>query len=90
MIAAGAFVVGSWLLFFDSHSLVDRARWSIEVSQLEDENTHLRYELQRLDSLIDEGLTPIAVERLARLHYGLRRTNDAVFVIDPALDPSRP
>ena len=90
VIAAGTLVVGSWLLFFDSHSLVDRARWSIEVSQLEADNQYLRSELHRLDSLIDEGLTPTAIERLARLQYGLRRTNDAVFVIETTLDPSRP
>ena len=72
-------VVLGWLTFFDSHSLLRRARYAYELGQLQDENAALAESNQALAQQVRAGLSDATVERVAREQYGMRRPGETVY-----------
>ena len=79
---AGLVLLGLWLLFFDSHSLVKRYTWHQELDQLRQENKVLEQRINELDRTLEEGLSAEDVERIAREEYGMRRPGETVYRLE--------
>ena len=80
-IAAAA--LAGWLLFFDSHSLVQRFAWHGELRDVRADNVRLAAEIERLEQELERGLSDETVERIARGEYGMRRPGEQVFRVIP-------
>lgn len=75
-------LLGIWLLFLDSHSLVRRALWHHEYAQLRAENERLRTDIDALDETLEAGISDDEIERIAREQYGMRRAGETVYRVD--------
>jgi cell division protein FtsB len=82
LIGAGL-LLGLWLLFFDSHSLLQRYRWHRELSRTTEENERLRREIQQLETKLQQPLSDETVERIAREAYGMKRPGETIYRITP-------
>ncbi|MEZ4700333.1 MAG: septum formation initiator family protein [Rhodothermales bacterium] len=80
-VIAGVSFVLIWVTFFDSHSLLRRARWQMEYRALVEENARLQVEIDSVSSAIEAGLTDEIVEQIAREEYGMRRPGETVYRI---------
>lgn len=86
-IIGGALVLlAVWLLFFDSHSLLKRYRWSQELDRLQTQNAQLRANIDRLQTKLDEPLSDSLVEHIAREEYGMKRSGETVYRTDTTTD----
>lgn len=83
LLIAALLLLGGWLLFFDSHSVVKRYRWHQELEHLEQENADLRRQIEELDHTLKEGLSEEDIERIAREQYGMRRPGETVYRVKP-------
>lgn len=77
---AGVFV---WVLFFDSHSLLQRYYWQQELEATQRENATLREDIERLRTQLDRPLSDNAVERIAREEYGMKQPDETIYRIEP-------
>jgi len=77
---AGAFV---WVLFFDSHSLLQRYHWQQELEATTRENAALREDIERLRTRLERPLPDSSVERIAREEYGMKRPDETIHRIEP-------
>ena len=82
VLVCGFLVLGVWLTFFDSHSLIKRLGWHREHAQLVEENAHLHIEIERLEKEVSKGLSDEVVERIAREEYGMRRPGEKVYRVN--------
>ncbi|MFB6271303.1 MAG: septum formation initiator family protein [Salinibacter sp.] len=71
--------VAVWVLFFDSHSLLQRYYWRQELERIKRENTRLRTDIERLRTKLDRPLSDSAVERIARQEYGMKRPGETIY-----------
>lgn len=82
---AGAIVL-LWVLFFDSHSILHRATWTVEAHKLRERNEQLHAEIDSLKTEIEHADDPENVERVARENYGMRRKGETVYRVEEATD----
>ena len=75
-----------WVLFLDSHSVLNRIRWHREVDQLREEN-------QKMEAVITETKEELTrrndekeIERIARESYGMRRDGETVYRVEAEKD----
>lgn len=80
----GVFLAGVllWVAFFDSHSLLQRYHWHQELEALQQENTELRTNIQRLRTQLDRPLSDSVVERIAREEYGMKQSGETIYRIE--------
>lgn len=80
----GVFLVGVfvWVLFFDSHSLLQRYRWQQELEATKQENAKLRQDIQRLRTQLDRPLSDSVVERIAREEYGMKQPGETLYRVE--------
>jgi cell division protein FtsB len=71
-----------WVAFFDSHSLLRRAVWHYELSQVAESNLRLEAEIDRLERQVTTVTSDAVVERVAREQYGMRRPGETVYRIE--------
>lgn len=79
---AAILILGGWVLFFDSHSLVKRTLWYQEYRQLSSENEMLQTEIARLENTLAQPLSDEVIEQIAREHYGMRKPGETVYPVD--------
>lgn len=81
----GIFLIGVlvWVLFFDSHSLLQRYYWQQELEATKRENATLRKDIERLQTQLDRPLSDSVVERIAREEYGMKRPGEIIYRIEP-------
>lgn len=72
-----------WVLFFDSHSLLQRYQWHQELETLTQENAELQHDIQRLEEQLERPLSDQVVERIAREEYGMKRPGETVYRVNP-------
>jgi cell division protein FtsB len=84
LLASAALIVGLWITFFDSHSLVKRLGWHSERANLQAENDSLYAEIDRLEREVEKGLSDEVVEEIAREQYGMRRPGETVYPVETA------
>lgn len=68
-----------WFTWFDSYSLVRRAKWQRDYEQLVEENIQLRSEIAELQSMLENPPSDEAIEKIAREQYGMRRDGETVY-----------
>lgn len=80
----GVFLAGVlvWVLFFDSHSLLQRYHWQQELEATQRENATLQDDIERLQTQLDRPLPDSAVERIAREEYGMKRPGETIYRIE--------
>ncbi len=80
----GIFLIGVlvWVLFFDSHSLLQRYYWQQELEATKRENATLRKDIERLQTQLDRPLSDSVVERIAREEYGMKRPEETIYRIE--------
>lgn len=83
-LVSAALIVGLWITFFDSHSLVKRIGWHTERASLQAENDSLYAEIERLEREVEKGLSDEVVEEIAREQYGMRRPGETVYPVESA------
>ena len=78
----GLLLLGTWLAFFDSHSIDRRVEWHREAAQLVAENESLRTDIARLEQQLQEAGSDEVVEKIAREQYGMRRPGERVYRVE--------
>lgn len=71
-----------WFTWFDSYSLVRRAKWQRDYEQLVEENMQLRSEIAELQSMLENPPNDETIEKIAREQYGMRRDGETVYRIE--------
>lgn len=71
-----------WVLFLDSHNVVQRIQWHQEHAELVEENEALREQIDTLEKRLSEPLSDEVVEQIAREEYGMRRSGESVYPIE--------
>jgi len=82
LIVAGLLVLGVWIGFLDSHSILKRVQYAQERSSLQAEVEQLRQANEELEVRISRGLTDEVVEEVAREDYGMRRAGETVYPVE--------
>lgn len=82
LLLAGLLMLGLWLLFFDSHSVLQRVQWHHELATLREENVRLEAEIATLETQMNELDSDLVIERIAREQYGMRRPGETVYRIE--------
>jgi len=71
-----------WVVFFDSHSIVSRLRWSSELEELKKENAELTAQIQELRLMLEEPVSDERIEELARTQYGMSREGEVIYKVE--------
>ncbi len=71
-----------WLLFFDSHNLIQQWRMQRQLQELRQEREFYLEEIRRDSTAIDELKNdPDALERYARERFLMKKEGEDVFII---------
>jgi len=82
-------VFGFWMLFLDSNSWITQRDLNLEIEKLEHQKDQLnkattedQYTIEQLENLD-------SLERFAREHYGHKKENETLFLIDTKSDDQK-
>ena len=82
-------VFGFWMLFLDSNSWITQRDLNLEIEKLEHQKGQLnkattedQYTIEQLENLD-------SLERFAREHYGHKKENETLFLIDTKSDDQK-
>ena len=75
-------VLAFWLVFIDSHSVMNRVQWHQEYQQLSEENEELRTRIEELEEELDDDLSDELIERIAREEYGMQHPDETVYRVE--------
>lgn len=71
-----------WVVFFDSHSIVSRMRWSAELEELKKENAELSAQIEELRKQLEEPVSDERIEEIARTKYGMSREGEVIYKVE--------
>lgn len=71
-----------WVLFLDSHSVLNRVRWHNEAERLKEENRKMEEVIARTKEELARRNDEQEIERIARESYGMRRDGETVYRIE--------
>lgn len=73
----------SWILFFDTFSLMTRFQLSQKEDQLKQDIMRLESQIQELEAQIERlENDPALLERIAREEYGMRKPGETVYTVE--------
>lgn len=75
-------VVLLWVLFVDSHSVLNRVRWHREAERLRVENQKMEAVISQTTQELSRRDDKEEIERIAREAYGLRRDGETVYRVE--------
>ena len=78
-----AFLFTIWILFLDSNSWLTQRELDSEIEKLEQQKSKLRKAIKKDQYTIDQLENLDSLERFAREHYGHKKDNETLFLIDP-------
>ncbi len=84
-VLTGVLVVAalSWILFFDTFSLLTRYQLSSKEDQLKEDIERLEAQIRELESQIERlEKDPALIERIAREEYGMRKPGETVYTVE--------
>lgn len=76
------FLGALWFVWFDSFSLVRRARWKQEYAELQRKNDSLQTQIATLESELAAPPSDETIEKIAREQYGMRREGETVYRVE--------
>ena len=71
-----------WILFLDSNSWLTQRELNSEIKKLEQQKNKLRKAIKKDQYTIDQLEDLDSLERFAREHYGHKKENETLFLID--------
>ena len=71
-----------WMLFIDTHSWTIHSELNKEIKQLELEKEALKRVIKEDQKTITQLQNKDSLERFAREHYGHKKENETIFIID--------
>ncbi|MGY8968159.1 MAG: FtsB family cell division protein [Flavobacteriales bacterium] len=77
-----AFLFTIWILFLDSNSWLTQRELDSEIEKLEQQKNKLRKVIIKDQYTIDQLENLDSLERFAREHYGHKKDNETLFLID--------
>ena len=77
-----AFLFTIWILFLDSNSWLTQRELNSEIEKLEQQKNKLRKSIKKDQYTIDQLEDLDSLERFAREHYGHKKENETLFLID--------
>ena len=77
-----AFLFTIWILFLDSNSWLTQRELDSEIEKLEQQKNKLRKAIIKDQYTIDQLENLDSLERFAREHYGHKKDNETLFLID--------
>ena len=77
-----AFLFTIWILFLDSNSWLTQRELNSEIKKLEQQKNKLRKAIKKDQYTIDQLEDLDSLERFAREHYGHKKENETLFLID--------
>ena len=77
-----AFLFTIWILFLDSNSWLTQRELNSEIKKLEQQKNKLRKSIKKDQYMIDQLEDLDSLERFAREHYGHKKDNETLFLID--------
>ena len=76
------FLFTIWILFLDSNSWLTQRELDSEIEKLEQQKNKLRKAIIKDQYTIDQLENLDSLERFAREHYGHKKDNETLFLID--------
>ncbi len=86
LLLLGIALLGVWLMFLDSYSLLRRIGYYTDYRTLTEENAEMQAEIDRLQEQVGAGLSDEVVEEVAREQYGMRRPGETVYPVEDVPD----
>ena len=80
-----AFLFTIWILFLDSNSWLTQRELNSEIEKLEKQKEKLQKAIEEDQYTIDQLENMDSLERFAREHYGHKKENETLFIIDTNL-----
>ncbi len=80
LIAIGVAIL-LWVLFLDSHSVLNRVRWHMEAERLAAKNAEMQARIQEAEQELGRRDDDDEIERIARESYGMRREGETVYKV---------
>jgi cell division protein FtsB len=80
LIAIGVIVL-LWVLFLDSHSVLNRVRWHMEAERLAEKNAEMQTLIREAEQELERRDDDDEIERIARESYGMRREGETVYKV---------
>nr|WP_321222860.1 septum formation initiator family protein [uncultured Psychroserpens sp.] len=75
-------VFAIWMLFFDSNSLLIHQDLNEDITDLENEKTYYRNEIEKDNKAIKELSTDEGIEKMAREKYYMKKENEDIYIIE--------
>ena len=72
----------SWMLFFDSNSLLTHLELKQEINKLEKQKEHLQKEIDQDKKTIKSLRNDKGIEKFAREEYFLKKDNEEIYIIE--------
>ncbi len=70
------------MLFFDSNSLLIHQDLNEDITDLENEKTYYRNEIEKDNKAIKELSTDEGIEKMAREKYYMKKENEDIYIIE--------
>lgn len=71
-----------WILFLDSNSWLTQRELDLEIEKLEKQKKKLQKAIEEDQYTIDQLENIDSLERFAREHYGHKKENETLFLVD--------
>lgn len=81
LLAVGLIIL-LWVLFVDSHSVLNRVRWHREADRLREENRKMEAVIAEAEEELSRRDDEKEMERIARESYGMRRDGETVYRVE--------
>lgn len=85
LVAVGVIIL-LWVLFLDSHSVLNRVRWHREAERLREENAKMEAVIAEAKDELSRRNDEKEIERIARESYGMRRDGETVYRVEESGD----
>ena len=71
-----------WVLFLDSHSVLNRVQWHREADRLREENQAMETVIVQAQEELSRRDDEKEIERIARESYAMRREGETVYRVE--------
>jgi len=78
----GGLIVLLWVLFLDSHSILNRIQWRREADRLREENRTMETVIVQAQEELSRRDDEKEIERIARESYAMRREGETVYRVE--------
>jgi cell division protein FtsB len=81
LLVAGLIIL-FWVLFLDSHSVLNRIQWHREADRLREQNRTMQAVIAKAQAELSRRDDEKEIERIARESYAMRRDSETVYRVE--------